>query len=166
MKSIVPWKRVQQNELASVENDPFEILHRQVDDLFDQFSNSFFGSLPWRESRKGPAALREPKVDFTETDKGYELTAELPGVEERDLDLSVDENMLTLKAEQSRENERKEKDYHIMERSSGSYQRTIPLPADVDREKIRAKFKNGVLSVAIPRNPEIETSKRKIAIEG
>lgn len=167
MRSMVPWKKNRDRELARPNRDPFQLLHREVDELFDDFSNSFFDAFPWRgaRARLDSFALSEPKVDFTETDDGYEVSADLPGVEEKDLDLSIDEQSLTIRTEQSSEEERKDRNYHIMERSSGCYQRSIPLPADVDHEKIKAKFKNGVLSVSLPKNPEAVSRKRTIEIE-
>jgi HSP20 family protein len=166
MKGIVPWRRNQESALSTSNADPFELLHREVDELFDRFAGGMFGTAPWRSSEGASVARHEPRVDFTETDKAYELSAELPGVEEKDLNLTIDENILTIKAEQSHQEERKEKNYHIMERSSGSYQRTLQIPGDVDHDKIKAKFKNGVLSLTLPKNPELSSKKRTIAIEG
>lgn len=167
MRSMVPWKKGQRGALSASKSDPFAVLQKEVDELFDQFSNTFFDTVPWRGARteSGLPAFREPNIDFTETDEAYELSADLPGVEEKDLDLAIDENMLTIKAEQNREEERKEKNYHVMERTSGSYQRSFPLPSDIDHEKIKAKFKNGLLSVSLPKNPESASEKRKIEIE-
>lgn len=166
MKSIVPKRKKQERDLAR-RTDPFSALQREIDDLFNQFSGSFFDTPQWRGSpmESELPLMSAPSIDFTETDDSYELTADMPGVEEKDLDVSVDDEVLTIKAEKSHEDERKEKDYHIMERSSGSYQRTVPLPRDVDAEKIKAKFKNGVLSLSLPKNPELESNKRSIQIE-
>ncbi len=165
MKSLIPWKKSEGGVALPAKSDPFSLLHREIDELFDQFSSGFFEGLPWRPSETGFSALRQPNIDFTETEKGYELSADLPGVEEKDLDVSIDEHMLTIKAEHSRSEEKKEKNYHIMERSSGSCQRSIELPRDVDPQNVKAKFKNGVLSISIPKNPELTANKRRIEIE-
>ena len=166
MKSLVPWKKKEERSLAG-RSDPFAVLHREIDDLFDQFSNGFLDDFRWPGAGKGTGvpAMREPSIDFTETDDSYQLSADLPGVEEKDLDVAVDGDMLTIRAEHSQKEEKKEKDYHIMERRSGSYQRAIPLPADIDPENIKAKFKNGVLSLSLPKNPELASKKRAIEIE-
>lgn len=166
MKSIVPWKKKENRNLAR-RRDPFSVLHGEIDDLFDQFTSGFFDESHWPSFGQAPEfpGLREPSVDISESDNAYEVTADLPGVSEDDLDVSVDENVITIKAEQSHEDERKEKNYHVMERSSGTYQRTIPLPNDVDAENIKAKFKNGVLSLNLPKNPQQVSNKRTIEIE-
>lgn len=165
MKSLIPWKKSDARAALPAKSDPFSMLHREIDELFDQFSSGFFEGFPWRPAETGFPAMRQPSVDFTETEKGYELSADLPGIDEKDLDVSIDEHMLTIKAEHSSSEEKKDRNYHIMERSSDSYQRSIELPGDVDPKNVKAKFKNGVLSISIPKNPELTANKRRIEIE-
>lgn len=107
-----------------------------------------------------------PTVDVADKDREIEVTAELPGLEEKDIDVRVDEHGLTLRGEKKYERKEEEENYYRMERSFGSFQRYIPLTASVDREKINAKFKNGVLKIHLPKTGEAAEKTKKIRIEG
>ncbi|HEX9741440.1 MAG TPA: Hsp20/alpha crystallin family protein [Nitrospiraceae bacterium] len=106
------------------------------------------------------------RFDVAETEDAVELSAELPGIEEKDVDLTVCDGMLTIKGEKRVEEETKEKDYYFSERRYGSFVRTLPLPQAVDVGKIKATFANGVLKVNLPKLPEAKTKSKthKIAI--
>ncbi len=137
---------------------PFESLRREVDRLFEDFAGGiwrspcghpFFDIGPaWR----GMSAM--PAVDVTETDKGFEITAELPGMEEKNIEVSVADGVLTIKGEKQEEKEEKKKDYYLSERSYGSFQRSFEVPKGVDLDKIEASFKKGVLTVNLPKSAE------------
>jgi HSP20 family protein len=149
---------------------PFESLPREVDHLFEDFQ---FGSwrLPfggglfdvqplWRgETRKAPA------VDIVDTDKAYEITAELPGMDESNIDVKFSDGTLTIKGEKRDDKEEKKKGYYLSERRYGAFQRSFGVPAGVDAEKIEANFKNGVLAVTLPKTPQAQKSEKKIAIK-
>lgn len=110
-----------------------------------------------------------PKVDVLSTsDGGYEIHAELPGVEEKDIDLSVEGNLLTLAGERRQEREESRRNYRVRERSFGSFSRTIALPFEATPEQIDAEFRNGVLTVRVerPREPERRGSKVNIRSAG
>jgi len=128
--------------------DPFEAL---VQDFF-----SPFGLIPRDFGLFGGDFT--PRVDVTETDKEVKVTAELPGVDEKDISLELDENALVLSGEKKEEHEEKSRTGYRLERSYGSFHRVIPLPARVDVEKAHAEFKRGVLSVKLPK---LEESTRK-----
>jgi HSP20 family protein len=104
-------------------------------------------------------------VDIAETDKAYELTADLPGLEEKNIEVKVANGGLTIKGEKKEETEEKGKDYHLSERHFGSFQRYFRLPETVDIEKIAATFKNGVLKVTLPKKPEAQKSEKKIEVK-
>lgn len=106
-----------------------------------------------------------PRVDVTEDENAYEITAEMPGVEEKDVEVTVKENRLTLRGEKKSEKEEKKKDYHMTERSYGSFERSFRLPADVMADKIKADFAKGVLTLTLPKTPEAKSKERKIAIK-
>jgi len=106
-----------------------------------------------------------PRVDVSENEKAYEISAELPGIDEKDVNVTLSDDMLTIKGEKKSEREEKKKDYHRLERRFGSFQRTFPLPDDVDVDKIGASFKKGVLSVTLPKLPVGKSKRRKIEIE-
>ena len=151
---------------------PFESLRREVDRLFEDFagdmwrspfSRSFFDIGPvWRPQS---ALTAMPAVNVAETDKAYEITAELPGMDEKNIEVKVADDVLTIKGEKQEEKEEKEKDYYLSERSFGSFQRSFQVPNGVDTDKIDANFKNGVLTVILPKSTEAQRAEKKIAVK-
>lgn len=137
--NLVPWRR---GTLLDNTADPFRSLQREVDSLFDNFFHGF--SLP-AESVRGE--LVTPKLNIVESEKSYHLTLELPGVEEKDIDVSLSDGVLTIKGEKRIEEEQKDKSYHRVERAYGSFQHLISLPLEVDEGAIEASFKNGVMLI-------------------
>jgi HSP20 family protein len=111
------------------------------------------------------AAGFTPKIDLSENETALTVTAELPGLTESDIDLSLDKDLLTIKGEKKAEKEDKQQGYYRLERSYGSFQRTIPLPVEVDSEQSEATFKNGVLTVTIPKVKKAELERKKIPIK-
>jgi HSP20 family protein len=151
---------------------PFEQLRREVDRLFDDFNGGF-----WRPSfsrslfdvapfgRGEPSLPTIPAVDVSETDKGYEIKAELPGMEEKNIEVKLADGVLTIKGEKQEQKEDKQKDYYVQERSFGSFQRSFQLPDNVDTNKIEAHFKNGVLTLALPKTAEAQKPAKKIEVK-
>ena len=125
--------------------------------------DDFFG-----ESRLTPrremAAGFWPQVDVTETDKEIKVSADIPGVEPKDIDVSVEDGMLIIKGEKKYEREEKEKGQHRMERSYGSFERAIELPTEVDESKAKAEFKKGVLRLTLPKRPGAPSRRKKIPV--
>jgi HSP20 family protein len=150
---------------------PFESLRREVDRLFEDFTGgilrrpfgSFFDIEPnWPIS----SAMRTtPAVDVTETDKAYEITAELAGMDEKNVEVKVADGVLTIKGEKHEEKEEKRKDYYLSERSFGSFQRSFQVPSGVDLEKIEANFKKGILTVILPKSAEAQKAEKKIPVK-
>ncbi len=132
----------------------------EVNRLFD----NFFTGLP--ERRRG---LLEgewaPSVDVAETDNEVVVTAELPGVKQDDVDITITDDVLTLKGEKKEEKEVKEKNYHRIERSYGSFQRSVSLPAGVQADKAKATYKDGVLHITVPKAEEAKPKQIKINVE-
>ncbi len=145
---------------------PFESLRREVDRLFDDFDGGFFR--PFRRPlfdvipAKWPTA---PAVDFTDTENAYELTAELPGIDEKNVEVKVANSVLTIKGEKQEEKEEKKKDYYLRERNYGSFERSFQVPEGVDADKIEANFKKGVLTVTLPKKPEAQKATKKIDVK-
>jgi HSP20 family protein len=106
-----------------------------------------------------------PVVDVAEREKDYEITAELPGMDEKDIEVSLSDDVLTIKGEKKEEKEERQKDYHVSERRYGSFQRSLRVPDGVDANKIEAKFKNGVLTLILPKSPEAQKKKKKIEVK-
>lgn len=140
---------------------PFEALRREVDRLFEDFDGGF-----WRPSFRYPeAAFKSAPVDVGETDKAYEVTAELPGMDEKNIEVKLANGCLTIKAEKQEDKEEKNRDYYVRERSFGSFLRTFQIPDGVDQDKIDASYKNGVLTVALPKSVEAQKAEKKITIK-
>jgi HSP20 family protein len=106
-----------------------------------------------------------PVVDFAETEKGYEVTAELPGMNEKNIEVKFADGVLTIKGEKQEEKEEKKKDYYMSERSFGSFHRALQLPNGIDPEKIEASFTNGVLKVTLPKSTEAQKAEKKIPVK-
>ena len=104
-------------------------------------------------------------VDIVDTEKAYEITAELPGMDESNIDVKFSDDTLTIKGEKRDEREEKKKDYYLSERRYGSFQRSFGVLDGVDTDKIEANFKNGVLTVTLPKTAQAQKSEKKIAIK-
>jgi HSP20 family protein len=139
--------------------EPFTSLRRDMERVFEDFSRDF----GW-----GPPALAgmamAPRVDVSETDAELKVEAELPGVEEKDVEVVLSDGRLTIKGEKKQEKEEKKKDYHLVERSYGSFARSIALPFEADPNKVKATFAKGVLTVTVPKPPEVKAKEKKIQI--
>lgn len=127
--------------VARRETNPFTFLQQEIDRLFDGFGRSF-------PTFAAPSAMM-PRMDVSETDKTVEISAELPGLETKDVQLNLADNMLTIRGEKKSEREEKEKDYHLVERSFGSFARSIALPEGVKAEDVSAEIAKGVLRITI-----------------
>jgi HSP20 family protein len=151
MKSLIPVGR--NSSLTRIETNPLTVLQQEVDRLFDGFSRSVAGF---------SSRTLMPSMDLAETDKEIELTAELPGMEEKDVQLNVADNHLTIRGEKKNQREEKEKDYHLVERSYGSFVRTVELPPGVNPDSIKAVMSKGVLKVTVPKPAPVQTRKIEV----
>lgn len=154
-KDIVPWG-------WSREEDPFLSFKKEMNRLFEDFSRGFeiepFG-------RRTSAAAFEPKVNIAETEKEIKVSAELPGLDDKDIDVSLSENELTIKGEKKEEKEEKKENYYHMERSYGTFSRTLPLPCKVESDKVDAQFNKGVLTVTLPKAAGAIKETKKIEVK-
>lgn len=141
------------------DGDTIGSLFREVEKAFDDFSRRtpFTGA--------GSAAIT-PRLDVSETKDAIDVKAELPGVDEKDIDLTLADGVLTIRGEKKSERDEtdKEKNWHLVERSYGSFTRSVALPFDPDPDKIEAKFEKGVLHVHLPKPPEAAKKQQKIEI--
>ena len=163
VRDLIPWGRSNNRTPAPYRDDdrsPFLSLHREMNRVFDDFFRDFDMRLPMM----GGVGFNGgwPQVDLAETDKELTVTAELPGMEEKDVELLLQDGMLTLKGEKRSETE--DKDRQFSERYYGRFERHIPLGAEVQADKAEARFKNGVLTVTLPKNPEAQPKAKRIAI--
>lgn len=135
--------------------------HDEIDRLFDDFFTDPFGLVPLRHSE----SAFMPKVDVVETDKEVKVSAEIPGMEEKDIDVQLNGDILTISGEKSSEHEEKTGQYHRMERSYGSFRRDVQLPSDVDANKVEAVFSKGVLTINLPKPAESISKVKKIEVK-
>ena len=159
IKDLIPWARKDgAPDAKSSEDNPIATLQREMNHVFENFWNRV-GQFEW------PWSSGEAKSDVVETDNAIEISIELPGMEMKDIEVTVSDDMLTVKGEKRIERQEEKKGYYLSERSYGAIYRTIPLPPGVDGEKAQASFKNGVLTIKLPQSPEAQAKVRKIAIK-
>jgi HSP20 family protein len=165
VRDLIPWGR-NNNQTPSVYRDedrnPFLSLHREVNRLFDDVFRGFDSRLPAFGSLSSFAGSW-PSVEISETDKEIKVTAEIPGLEEKDVEVLIDDGVLTLKGEKRSETEDKEKQFS--ERFYGRFERRIPLGVEVEEDKIDARFKSGVLSIVLPKSAKAQSQVKRIAIK-
>jgi HSP20 family protein len=163
MRDLIPWGRNERSSvpgsLRSDDVSPFVTLHREMNRLFDDVFNRFesvpslFGRMPaW------------PNVEVTASDNEARISAELPGLDEKDVEVLVSDDILTIRGEKKAETE--DRDRGFSERYYGHFERRIPLPFEVEEDKAEASFENGVLTVTLPKSPNADTRMKRIAITG
>ncbi len=159
-RSMIPRRRGEKrNELASYKDHPFwqmrERMNRYLDNYWDQpFDMDFYEG----------DDIFSPRIDLSETEEEYTIIADLPGLNQKDIELSFSQNVLTISGKKEEEKEEKGRQYHRIERFSGQFRREIPLQDTVDDNKIEATFKDGVLTINIPKWPDPTQKKKKISI--
>ena len=167
VRDLIPWGRsrtsvpspMQQGDEAS----PFLTLHREMNRLFDDVFNRFDTGLPSAFGRMpGWSGGSWPSLEVTASDHEVRVSAELPGMEEKDIELLVDEDVLTIRGEKKAETEDKER--RFSERFYGRFERVVPLPFAVEDEKVEASFENGVLTVTLPKSAKAKEKAKRIAI--
>jgi HSP20 family protein len=158
--------------VARRESWPFARLQGEIDRLFEDFGATTWRS-PFRRSvfdiepfwRGDISWSKVPAVDVAETANGYEITAELPGIEEKNVEVKYADGTLTIKGEKKDEKEEKKENYYLSERNYGAFQRSFRVPDGVDVDKIEASFKNGVLTLTLPKTPEAQKEEKRIQIK-
>jgi HSP20 family protein len=153
VKSLIPWRKSRSLEghRLGEHASPFLAFHREMNRMFDDFLRDMDG-------RTGSAW---PQIELSETPDELRVVAELAGLEQRDVDMTLDEGVLTLKGQK-----RLEKNATVYsERWEGAFERMIPVGQDVDPDKVKASFKNGVLTIRLPKKPEAQRQVRRISIQ-
>jgi len=163
IRDLIPWGRQEsrapeRTDDRSDQQHPLVSLHRDVNRLFDDVFRGFGvpATSGWGRS------LEWPTIELSETDKEIRVTAELPGMDEKDVDISVDDNVLSIRGEKRSETEDKERGYS--ERSYGRFERHIGLPRGVEQDRASATFNKGVLTIVLPKSAEAIESRRSIPI--
>jgi len=153
LKSLIPVGR--QRGVARADN-AFLSLHQEIDRLFDDFTRGF------PSLGNGMTSMMLPTMDVAETDKEIEITAELPGLEEKDVQINVADNVLTIRGEKNAEKEQKDKNYRLIERNYGSFERSLELPDGVNADAIQASIDKGVLKVTVPKPAPAQSKKIEV----
>ena len=156
-KAVAPWRPFSQG--ARMEGDMERIFEDFFGSRWSPFRRSFW------PTRRQAVAMPAVEVDLYEEKDDIVVKAELPGMEKDEINISVSDHILTLKGEKKREEEVKDEDYHFSERSYGAFVRSIELPAQVQTEKAKASFKNGVLQIRLPKTEEAKRKEIAVRVE-
>jgi HSP20 family protein len=146
--------------------DPFQMLRSDIDQLFDDFMGG--GAFPaLRAMRAGqmPTMMLTPQIDISETDREVQIAAELPGMSADDIEVRLDDGVLTIHGEKRSERKNDKQEYHLAERSYGTFSRYVRLPFSVDPEQVQATFKDGVLTVVVPKPGDVQRKSNKIDVK-
>ncbi len=160
------------------ELNPLMSLRDEMDKAFERFAAGWTGMSPYFQSLRDwhpfkdlqmPASfsglLAMPRVDAGESADAYEVSAEIPGMDEKDIEVTVTDDSLIIKGEKKDERDTKEKDYHVTERSYGAFRRVLRIPDGVDSNKVSATFKNGVLKINLPKSSAAKTKQRQVTVK-
>jgi HSP20 family protein len=161
MRDIIPWSRGSQPAVPSFNGDPFLSLHREMNRLFDDVFRGF--DAPALANRFPAFGSSWPKLEIADTEKELTVSAEVPGMEEKDIEVLLDDGALTIRGEKTSATE--DKDKQFSEHFYGKFERRIPLDAAIAADKVSASFKNGLLTVTLPKNGPAPSSAKRIAIQ-
>lgn len=172
MNAPVDVKKTAPVPATTTAGDPFRALRAEMDRVLDRFAGGWgmpsfrrmFDLEPTLRS-EGSFSMPSPAVDITEDEKAYRLSAELPGLSEKEIDVVLSGDSLTLKGEKRQEKEQKEKSFYLSERAYGSFQRSFYIPEGVDRDRIAADFSKGVLTVTMPKTAKAVEQQKKIEVK-
>jgi HSP20 family protein len=164
LKSLMPFARSGAPSRTGYEIDPFTAMRQDMDRLFGDMMKGFSGGNGLPAAFGGGAV---PRIDVKETASGVEVSAELPGVDEKDIEVELQDDLLTIRGEKKIEKEEgsEEKGYHVMERSYGSFARSVALPYAAEPDKVSADFAKGVLKIVVPRPAEVAAKTKKIEVK-
>lgn len=143
---------------------PFLALQDEMNRVFDRFFHGF--PSVWGEGGEWPAGGFSPRVDVSETDNDVRVTAELPGLDEKDIEVTVSRDALTITGEKKEEKEDTKEGYVHTERYFGSFRRTVPLPREVVTDKAAATFRKGVLTITLPKTEQVRSETKKVQVKG
>jgi HSP20 family protein len=162
VKDLVPWNRGREVTVRREEVNPFLALHREMNRLFDDVFRGF-DLAPFGFDRGFDRMIGWPNIEVSDTDKEVKVTAELPGLEEKDVELELANGILAIKGEKRTEME--DKDRLFSERYYGRFERRIPVD-DIEEDKVSASFKNGVLTVTLPKSAKAQQNVKRIPVNG
>ncbi|CTQ47250.1 Hsp20/alpha crystallin family protein [Roseibium aggregatum] len=159
IKDLIPWAHKGHGDETNVsEANPIFSLQQDMNRVFDSFRHRF-------EEFHWPWSSGEAKSDVVETDRAIEVSIELPGMEMKDIEVTVSDDAITVKGEKKVERQEEKKGYYLSERSYGVIYRTLPLPPGADAEKAEASFKNGVLTIRLPQTAEAQAKNKRLEVK-
>ncbi|WP_295315845.1 Hsp20/alpha crystallin family protein [Roseobacter sp.] len=164
ISDLIPWSRDKDKSQAGERENganPLVSLQRDINEVFEDFWHRVENGWTGRNDGVG---MIGPSTDVTETEKSVDVSIELPGMTEKDIDISLTSDSMTIRGEKKIEHKDERKGVYMSERSYGSFYRTVPLPAGVDTDKAEATFKNGVLTVSLPKTAEAQAKIKRIPV--
>jgi HSP20 family protein len=164
MLDLIPWKRSEKTPARREEMDPFLRLRDQMNQLFDGFFDDPWSLHPFETFDSNYSAFM-PRLEMTETDADVKVSVELPGMDEKDVQVSLENQVLTISGEKKSESKDKGEGYFRSERTYGMFRRQLTLPEGVNEDDVNAVFKNGVLSVTFPKRQVVNAAAKKISIK-
>lgn len=157
-KSLIPFGK-KTIEVRKEEENPFAMMQREMNRVFDSFNRNWgLGAFP------ALTGSFMPRLDVTENAKAFTVTAELPGMSDKEIDLSIAGDTLTIRGEKKEEKEDRNGNYYYSERSYGTFMRSVPLPGQIEADKVSASFKKGVLTITLPKTDAAMGSTKKIDV--
>ena len=158
LRDLIPWKHNKDQSLETKASHPLQQLHWGIDRLFDDFMEHWDWPVTTEEG------VLSPRTDVSETDKEVTVTAEMPGLDEKEIDVSLERDSLVIRGKKESKTEDKGKSYYHVERAYSSFYRAIPLPCEIDDTKIKATYKKGLLTVHLPKAHEAKRFRKQIEI--
>ena len=158
IKNLIPFGK--KNIEVRRDDSPFAMMQREMNKMLDSFHRNWDATMFPQLT-----ASFMPRLDITEEEKTFTVTAELPGMNEKDIELSISGDALSIKGEKKEEKDDKSKNYYYSERSYGSFMRTIPLPRQIEVDKVSANFQKGVLTITLPKSSEAVATSKKISVK-
>ncbi len=164
VRDLIPWSRGRDVAAGRTAEHPLMSFQREMDRLFEDLWRGFDVPALGRDERVG--TMISPRIELKEKDGEVVVTAELPGLQEKNVEVTLTDNVLSIRGEKKLEKTDKEAEYTYSERSYGAFERRIPIDAEVVGDKVAAKFADGVLTVTLPKNPDAKGHSRRIPIGG
>jgi HSP20 family protein len=163
-KNLITRSRRGKKEEQAKLQYPLVTFHKDVNRLFDNFFKGYdeFPRFPFRGNRLTEFS---PKIDVSENDKEIEVTAEVPGIDQSDIDVTLNDNVLTIKGKKKEEKEANGKEYYHVERSYSSFCRSLHVSCEIESDKVDASFKKGVLKIILPKSEKTQENVRKIEVK-
>lgn len=163
IRDLMPWVAPRGAEPVAGSEHPLRTLQDELNRVFDSLVRTIPGA--GAAAAVAPFLGEGPRVDVAETETEVKVSAELPGLEEKDIEVSLSGDLLTIKGEKKAEAEQRLLNYHVSERVFGAFSRSIPLPAGVDADAVTAAFRNGVLTITVPKTQEAVKEAKRIAVK-